>query len=191
MSTFPCKITFDDYATHVARGLFPPCRKRVLFLVGVSYSGKSTFAEKLRERFSCVVISSDKYIEAYAVENAMSYADAFKKRASLAMDVAMGDFKEALSSGEDLIVIDQTNLTWRSRKRKLNMIPRDSGYACEAMVFPLRAWDELEQLIERRKDKIIPRDVLVQQHKARRDDPCYDLEEDFNAVWMLDTSERR
>ena len=58
MSTFPCKITFDDYVNACCIGgigFRREQKKRVLFLVGVSYSGKSTFAEKLRSHVVSVV----------------------------------------------------------------------------------------------------------------------------------------
>ena len=49
MSTFPCKITFDDYVEQFIRWyrFHREQKKLVLFLVGVSYSGKSTFAEEV------------------------------------------------------------------------------------------------------------------------------------------------
>ena len=143
--------------------------------------------------FTC--ISSDQYIESYARKKCISYADAFKSQAKLAMKVAMDEFKEALSLGDELIVIDQTNLSIPSRRRKMEMIPRDSSYVCEAMVFPFRSWYVMEQLIEYRK-KVIPRDVLMQQHfdmlipKVHRYrsplEPSHCNDENFEAVWLLD-----
>lgn len=134
----------------------------VYMLVGLPYSGKSTFTNSILEnenREDWVIVSSDKWIEHKAVLEGISYGDAFK----LYVDEAQTKMKEEASQAaaqRKNVIWDQTNLTPKVRKWKLGFFGVE--YYKIGVVFPHISDDELLRRRGLRPDKNIPDFVLRQ-----------------------------
>jgi predicted kinase len=116
-------------------------------LIGVPGSGKSTWAEPMLHREGPCLISSDAYIEKMAEAMGKTYGDIFKSTIGEATKWMETQLHDAIKSANK-IVWDQTNLTMKSRRQKLNML-LDAGYDVTAVAFECPA-PELER---RRKER--------------------------------------
>ncbi len=126
--------------------------KTLFMLVGLPCSGKSTFLSKIPNK---VVVDTDSTIEEYARSHDSNYNDCFKDCIDWATKVMNEKVQECVRNGTSFYW-DQTNLTVKSRKRKLAAIPKD--WTKVAIVFETPIWE-----IERRmklRDKKVPMDVV-------------------------------
>lgn len=128
-------------------------------LAGIPTSGKSTFAKTLLSQSyweNAVVLSTDNYIEEQAKRLGLSYNEVFQDcidEATRQLEIA---FIEAKDKGKD-IIWDQTNLSVKSRKKKLSKLP--SYYRRGVVYFPIT----LEEALKRnklREGKFIPESIL-------------------------------
>lgn len=134
-------------------------RKTVYMFVGLPCAGKSTLREKLVSIFGdeAVIVSSDDYLEAKAAEAGLTYNDVFQdhiKAADLDMYSRLGNAQG--HPGVQLFVWDQTNLTPKARKKKLDRFPGD--YNKVAVVFECDEKVRQERLMSR-PGKVIPSHV--------------------------------
>ena len=145
-------------------------------LVGIPCSGKSTYVEKLKKIpywENAVVLSTDAYIEKQAQRMGMTYNQIFDDvidNATRELELA---FIEAKDRGKNLIW-DQTNLTVKTRKKKLSKLP--SFYARGVIYFEI----SLEEALERNKNregKFIPESILKRMYQQLE---VPTLEEDFD-----------
>ena len=134
-----------------------------VFLCGIPCSGKSTYVNKLKKIpywENAVVLSTDAYIEKQAQRMGMTYNQIFDDvidNATRELELA---FIEAKDRGENLIW-DQTNLTVKTRKKKLSKLP--SFYARGVIYFEI----SLEEALERNKNregKFIPENILKRMY---------------------------
>jgi len=128
-------------------------------LCGLPTSGKSTFVSKLLEEpayKNSVVLTTDSYIERVAKELNKTYNEVFEDSISEATRQLELALIEAKDRGKSLIW-DQTNLTPKTRKKKLSKIP--SSYARFAIWFDIALEDALERN-QQRPGKMIPENVL-------------------------------
>lgn len=133
-------------------------KPNLYMLIGLPYSGKSSWIIKQSEQSNgCMVIDTDSYIENKAKENNISYNDAFKLYYKDAEVNMYQRLNIAIASDLD-IYWDQTNLTEKSRKKKLNMIP--SYYNKVAVVFPQLELCETYNRMGQRKDKFISMKII-------------------------------
>ena len=133
----------------------------LIMLVGVPGCGKSFWIEHMPDIFKnkYTVISMDYFIEELGKPEGLNYSDSFDKYAGVAARKMKEQLKEALKNREN-IIWDQTNLTIKSRRKKLNVVPDD--YTKIAMVFEIDG-PELEQrraLRESATGKTVPAFVL-------------------------------
>ncbi len=131
----------------------------LIMLVGVPGCGKSTWVETFNEPKKFTVISMDYFIEELGAPEGLSYQDSFAKYAGLAARKMKEELKRAFKAKEP-IIWDQTNLTEKSRRKKLKVIPE--GYTKIAQVFEISG-PELERrrvLRENEVGKIVPVFVL-------------------------------
>ena len=117
-------------------------------LIGPPCSGKSTYREQLMlgER-KPVIISSDDFIEEYATEHGITYSEAFPlvSMKDIAKNLRARLIAAAMKSAD--IIIDRTNMTFKSRNKLLSNIPKH--YRKVGIVFS------------------VPREVLAERLKAR------------------------
>ena len=132
-------------------------------LVGIPCSGKSTYVEKLKTIpywSNSVILSTDAYIEKVAQEHNTTYNEIFEDCISEATRQLGLEFIMAKDKGKNLIW-DQTNLTVKTRKKKLSKLP--SFYARGVIYFEI----SLEEALERNKNregKFIPESILKRMY---------------------------
>jgi predicted kinase len=134
-----------------------------VFLCGIPCSGKSTYVNKLKKIpywENAVVLSTDAYIEKQAQRMGMTYNQIFDDVIDDATRELELEFIEAKDKGKNLIW-DQTNLSRKTRKKKLSKLP--SIYARGVVYFEI----SLEEALERnkhREGKFIPESILKRMY---------------------------
>jgi len=124
-------------------------------LIGVPASGKSTWVEK--NKGDALVISSDYLIEAYAADHGMTYNEVFKEQIKIATAVVKTEAQKAFDLDQD-VIWDQTNITKKSRKSKLAMVPKH--YHKTAVFFAAPPEEEWQRRLNSRPGKSIPSHIL-------------------------------
>lgn len=130
-----------------------------IMLCGIPTSGKSTYVQKLKRLEywkDAVVLSTDAYIEEYAKRVGQTYNEVFDDVIPDATRELELQFNMAKDKGMD-IIWDQTNLSIKTRKKKLLKLP--SYYRRDAVYFEV----SLEEALERnkhREGKFIPESIL-------------------------------
>jgi len=105
-------------------------------------------------------LSTDNYIDREAQRVGMTYNEAFEDLIDSATRQLEIDFIEAKDNGRD-IIWDQTNLTIKTRRKKLSKLP--SYYRRGAVYFEI----SLEEALERskhREGKLIAKDILKRMY---------------------------
>jgi len=132
-------------------------------LCGIPTSGKSTYVNKLKELDywkDAVVLSTDNYIEKYAKRVGQTYNEVFDDVIPDATRELEMEFNWAKSKGRN-IIWDQTNLSVKTRRKKLSKLP--SIYKRGVVYFTI----SLEHALERnkhREGKFIPESILKRMH---------------------------
>jgi predicted kinase len=127
----------------------------VIFLVGIPTSGKSTFSNN--PKYSKYVrVSSDDILQEIAKERQQSYNTIFKANIRFAQIAMMKVLRKAIEENKS-IIIDQTNLTKKSRREKIKLIP--PHYRKTAVYFIIDLKTALKRNTQR-PGKIIPPDIL-------------------------------
>jgi predicted kinase len=154
-----------------------------VMLVGIPCSGKSTYAKKLKTIpywSNAVILSTDNYIEKVAQEHNTTYREIFEDcidEATRQLELA---FIMAKDKGKNLIW-DQTNLSRKTRKKKLSKLP--SLYARGVIYFEVSLEEALRRN-ENREGKYIPKSVLKRMwHQFE----VPTLEEDFDYVEKVES----
>jgi predicted kinase len=114
-------------------------------LVGTPGSGKSTWAARILEDSRTALISTDAYIERMAEAVGKTYGEVFESAIKDATALMKLHRAEAIAKAMN-IVWDQTNLTIKSRRPKIDSL-RESGYDIVAVTFEIPD----EELRARRK----------------------------------------
>jgi predicted kinase len=138
----------------------------LIMLCGIPTSGKSTYVKTLLAMpywENAVVISTDNYIQRVAEEQNKTYDDVFKSTISKATSHMDLQLKLAIRDGKD-IIIDQTNLTRKSRKNKTSKVPADM-YRKRAVYFVIPLKEALERN-KHRPGKVIPESVLTSMYHS-------------------------
>ena len=136
--------------------------KRIIMLVGVPASGKSTWIEK-EFQGECVVISTDNIVEEIAEAAGKTYNDVWANSIKAAERIMWEEFDRAVETKQYPIVIDRTNLNAKVRKKffdRLKNFHPNHGYEIEAVVFPTPEKEEWERRLNSRPGKNIPQSVL-------------------------------
>lgn len=134
-------------------------RKPVLWmLVGVPCSGKSTWVNHQTEKNDDILIAStDDILEGIAQASGKTYNEVFKDNIKSAEKRMYMNIALATDLNQD-IIWDQTNLTRKSRAKKLIMIP--DHYEKIAVVFSTPEENELQRRLASRLGKTIPSHVI-------------------------------
>jgi predicted kinase len=131
----------------------------LVMLCGIPCSGKSTYVEKLKKLDywkDAVVLSTDNYIENQAQRCGLTYNQIFDDVIGDATRELELEFNMAKDKGKN-IIWDQTNLSVKTRKKKLSKLP--SLYHRGVIYFEI----SLEEALERnkhREGKFIPESIL-------------------------------
>ena len=151
--------------------------KHLIMLVGLPCSGKSTFIQNVVSEFKddYKVISTDNIIEDRAILQNKTYNQIFKDEIKSATAEMNARVLDSIKSGHN-IVWDQTNLTVKSRKSKLNMCSKD--YIKIAIYFDVSLDEVLSRNI--RPGKIIPENVIKNMSETIE---IPSLDEGFDAVF--------
>lgn len=124
-------------------------------LIGVPAAGKSTWRDS--HAGDAVIVSTDDIIDQTAAAQKSTYNDVFKDTIKSATQAATQRAKEAFAAGKD-VVWDQTNLTKKSRKPKLDMVPKE--YKKIAVYFPTPHPDVHKKRLAGRPGKNIPDHIM-------------------------------
>jgi predicted kinase len=150
----------------------------LLMLCGIPTSGKSTFVKTLLSQSqweNAVVLSTDDYIEEYAKRVGQTYNEVFED----VIDNATRELELQLNMAKDKgknIIYDQTNLSVKTRRKKLSKLP--SAYRRGVIYFEVSLEDALERN-KHREGKFIPESILKRMwHQFEI--PTFD--EDFDYV---------
>jgi predicted kinase len=132
----------------------------LIMMCGIPCSGKSTYIRNGVEGSSVlseyVILSTDSYIEEYARTNNKTYNEVFDDVIDEATKRMYQDLDLAIQRGKS-IIWDQTNVSRKSRIKKLKKIPEE--YTKTAVVLPITLEEALIRNSQR-ANKFIPRSVL-------------------------------
>ena len=134
-----------------------------VMLVGIPCSGKSTFVNRLKKIpfwENAVVLSTDNYIEKVAQEHNTTYSEIFEDCIDEATRQLELSLIEAKDKGRN-IIWDQTNISRKTRKKKLSKLP--SLYARGVIYFDISLEDALERN-KHREGKFIPESILKRMY---------------------------
>lgn len=152
------QFTFLENYTPYNSDIYIQEKEKVVYcLIGMSGSGKSTFVENLQKKEFHSIISVDKYLEKGKL--GYNFID-YDKKVKDAHNQSLVEIKEVIQKRENCI-IDMTNLTKESRRKKLSQFP-STTYKKIGIVF-LNGEENLMVNLKKRKDKTIPKDVLEKQ----------------------------
>jgi len=151
----------------------------VIMLIGLPGSGKTTYRNSIK---GYTVISQDDWVEEEAKERGIMYKEMFTSKYSTRMKVISNNilqskFSNAISKKEN-IIIDMTNLSLKSRRHKLNVIP-EKYYSKKAIVFN-RSLEDLKKVnTERIK---YGRDIPDSTFKFMVESFCVPTDEEFDKI---------
>lgn len=150
----------------------------LIMLCGIPTSGKSTYVDSLLKTEyarNCVVLSTDYFIEFYANKVGKTYNEVFDEYIKSATEQMESLLRFALKN-EKNIIWDQTNLTAKTRRNKLNKVP--DSYTKRAVYFEISLEDALTRN-DNRKGKFISKSIIKRMyHQYER--PTY--EENFQLI---------
>lgn len=133
-------------------------KPRLYMLVGVPGSGKSTWVDRqVQTMDKYYIASTDRLIEIAAIQRGATYNDVFKENIGYAEKAMYTHVKDAIMYGYD-IIWDQTNISRKSRAKKLAVIP--DHYEKIAVFFPTPETGELDRRLSSRSGKTIPFHVI-------------------------------
>lgn len=131
--------------------------KEVLFLIGLSGSGKTTWHRNHRPLEAHAVISVDDILTRGKLDyNSIDYAKAVKK----AHAQTLQEIRQHVDRRRD-VVVDMTNLSREARRKKLSLFPT-TQYRRKAVVF-LPGEAQQNRFLASRPGKKIPPEVLERQ----------------------------
>lgn len=151
------------------------------FLVGAPGVGKTTWRKKQEWIDDTFVASTDLIIEEIADQFGLTYDEAFKDVIGFAEKVMWRDLKAAAKDG-DMIYIDRTNMSRKSRERFIKML-KPYGYTFNAVVFPNPDDKEWRRRLNNRPGKTISNDI-IQDMMSRFQMPVVD--EGFETVVVIE-----
>jgi predicted kinase len=126
---------------------------KLFMLVGVPGAGKSTWIKNQTLTNDAIILSTDAYIEDMALAEGKTYSAVFGDYIYDAVAQLDEDLEYAMQHSKD-IIWDQTNLSLRGRREKLDMVM--GSYEKIAVVF--KTPDDIAERLKRReaKGKVIP-----------------------------------
>lgn len=149
---------------------------KLYVLVGIPGSGKSTWIKNQNWSNDCVIVSTDDFVESYANSVGKTYNEVFEEYMPTAVQLMTAKVIEARSQKKD-IIWDQTSTTIKSRRKKLNMLPK---YYKIAVILPTPDRDELYRRLKSRPGKVISQRVIIQMTDGLT---VPTVDEGFDEIW--------
>lgn len=154
-------------------------------LIGVPSSGKSTWiASHDWDWNNTVIISTDNIIDRRAEAQGKTYSDVFQSEIKSATAEMEQNLRQAIKANKN-IIWDQTNLTPKTRRSKLEKIP--NNYKKIAVFFKTPSEQELHNRLTKRATEIgkhIPRNIVLGMI-SQITPPSYD--EGFDEIVSIST----
>ena len=154
------KINIDKENELKLQSMLKSSVPQIILLVGLPGSGKSTFVNNYRLKKHGIIASTDNIIEEKAKEQGLTYSQIFHKLDFKEIERQMkDDIRKAVAEKQNIIV-DQTNMSDKSRASKMGLVPK--SYDKYAIVF----WPDIKtvykRLEKREKEtgKSIPQKVI-------------------------------
>ena len=154
-----------------------------IFMVGIPYSGKSTFIAKHAWLSGMPVLSLDEEEMALAEGDYSRWADVV----CLANEHLEEKFNRLITQGRSF-VIDKTNVLKIERQKLIDRL-KTAGYRLAAIVLDAPDEATLKQRILKRTDKKIPAEV-IEQMKQNYFSGLNSLTDEFDSVLFVDAQER-
>ena len=152
---------------------------KLYMLIGVPAAGKSTWISNQDWMKGMPVVSSDRFIDEHAAKEGKTYNDVFDSYVKIATRLMENQVSIAKANGSD-IVWDQTNMSIKSRAKKLAML---DGYEKIAVVFSTPEPEELARRLASRPGKSIPDHVMSSMINSY-EEPTE--EEGFKEIWRAE-----
>lgn len=135
-----------------------PAGKPIAFvLVGLPGSGKSTWAAAHPERLP--IASTDEFIESYAAQKKISYAQAFREY-NLQAKLLLKDRLNSLIAQKASFIWDQTNITVRKRRAVYNKLHPTHRVVFVCFCVPMEVCIARAEERERRTNEFINRRLI-------------------------------
>lgn len=151
---------------------------KLYVLVGVPASGKTTWVENQKWAKDIPVVSTDRFVEAYAKEQGKTYSEVFKEYMPIAVKLMANQALICQANKLD-VIWDQTSTTVSTRAKKIRMLP---NYYKIAVVFKTPPTAELERRLASRPGKEIPWEVVSDMAQKLEAEPPT-KEEGFDEIW--------
>lgn len=152
--------------------------RKLYVLVGVPASGKSTWVENQDWAKDIPVVSTDRFVEAYAREQGKTYSEVFQEYMPIAVKLMANQVLICQANNKD-IIWDQTSTTLATRAKKIRMLP---DYYKIAVVFKTPPIPELMERLSSRPGKEIPWEVVQAMISQLNFEPPT-KEEGFDEIW--------
>lgn len=153
-------------------------RPVLYMLIGLPGSGKSTWCNRIAVFPRMLYLSTDIYIETSAALQEKTYNEVFQDEIKNAEKELQSDLK-AYTECKASFVWDQTNLTKKSRAKKLKQIP---SFYRKIAVFFNTDYEKCLQVQKDRKDKNVPENVMQSMYD-NLEEPS--LDEGFDEMWLV------
>lgn len=129
---------------------------KAYILVGIPGSGKTTWVNNQEWLTDCEYISTDMFVEEYAIKENKTFSEVFQEYMPTAVELMIEKVISARNQNKN-IIWDQTSTTIASRIKKFRMLP---NYYHIAIVFSIPDKIELEYRLNHRPGKTIPKEVI-------------------------------
>ena len=147
-------------------------------LIGVPGSGKSTWITQQEWANGIPVLSTDNFVEAYALKEGKTYNEVFKDYMPIAVKLMANQALICQANNLD-VIWDQTSVSVVSRRKKFNTLPK---YEHIAVVFKTPDAEELARRLASRPGKNIP-DHVIRSMIDNFEMPTE--EEGFKEIWYV------
>ena len=151
----------------------------IYMLVGLPGTGKSTWTDRFKRRYreeqshlafktnqplewNLSVISTDNIIQSIADEHRLTYNQIFDNLTYSFAEKMTHKLSKFAFERNDIVIWDQTNLTIKSRAKKLALVPSHYKKVCVMFGIP----EDLAERLKSRVGKHIPDDVMMRMIKT-------------------------
>lgn len=157
-------------------------KKRCYFMIGLPGSGKSTFAKQMNGIAKLDnIYSTDQVLEDISKHYNITYNEVLKHAYNFAEYINDKKLKEKYINFP-YFIWDQTNLTKKSRRKKLDTIP--DTHEIFAIVCKISSLEKHKEILKNRTEKIIDFPSIVEPMIQRYEEPSWD--EGFAQIWTIE-----